>query len=96
MLRLQHDSLVLTAKQPQSSLKSEFVLSLKTSALCQHCQIFTDMPPINSDALKCVPQAVASNSMLHHDRTAWLADAAPEPRDVIWSNLGWASRWLLM
>ena len=33
-------------------------------------------------------QAVASNSMLHHDRTAWLADAAPEPRDVIWTNLG--------
>ena len=43
--------------------------------------------------LKCVEtgectQAVASTAMLHHDRTAWLADAAPEPRDVIWSNLG--------
>lgn len=34
-------------------------------------------------------QAVASTAMLHHDRTAWLADAAPEPRDVIWSNLGY-------
>ena len=52
------------------------------------------MPHMDSNALSCVPQAVASNSMLHHDRTAWLADAAPEPRDVIWSNLGWASRWL--
>jgi hypothetical protein len=27
--------------------------------------------------------------MLHHDRSAWLCKAAPEPRDVIWGNLGW-------
>ena len=49
---------------------------------------------INNDSQIFALQAVASNSMLHHDRTAWLADAAPEPRDVIWSNLGQASDWL--
>ena len=37
----------------------------------------------------CGAQAVASTSMLHHDRSAWLCKAAPEPRDIIWGNLGW-------
>ena len=26
--------------------------------------------------------------MLHHDRRAWLTQAAPGPDDVIWTNLG--------
>lgn len=28
--------------------------------------------------------------MLHHDRRAWLTQAAPGPDDVIWGNLGCA------
>ena len=28
--------------------------------------------------------------MFHHDQTAWLTDAAPGPREVIWQNLGCA------
>ena len=30
--------------------------------------------------------------MFHHDQTAWLTDAAPGPREIIWQNLGCASQ----
>jgi hypothetical protein len=37
-------------------------------------------------------QVIASTTMLHHDQRSWHVDAAPEPREIIWTHLGWR-RW---
>ncbi|KAL3134038.1 hypothetical protein ABBQ32_008470 [Trebouxia sp. C0010 RCD-2024] len=36
-------------------------------------------------------QVIASSSLLHHDQSAWAADAAPNSDELVWANLGWRS-----